>query len=215
MKPWMWGALGAVLVIVVAFWVGRQSVPDRSAELEAWRDSAQMVLEAADARAVAAQARDSARLAESEARFVRERQRVALVTARVGRSEAATDSLRARLEIVQASADSAGIILVQAGIIAQQDTTIRILRADRADAWEAMAGIRSDLATAREELAGERRENGVLRATIAAGLEATKPSRGRTLGFLDCVGGPTATRAGLEYFGVSCGVSMRELVGSR
>lgn len=215
MKPWMWGALGAVLVILAAFWIGRQSVPDRSAELEAWRDSAQVVLAAANARAAAAQARDSARLAESEARFERERQRVAMVTARVGQSEAATDSLRARLEIVQASADSSGIILVQDSIIAQQDTTIRILRADRADAWEAMAGIRTDLAMARDDLAEERRENGRLRETIAAGLEASKPSRGRSLGFLDCTIGVGATSQGLDYRSATCGVSVRSLIGGR
>jgi len=141
---------------------------------------------------------------------------VAGATARAAQSEAVTDSLKSRLMVAQASADSAAIIQVQEQIIAQRSTTILTRRAGIGDAQEAMSGLRLDLAMTRDDLAEERRESGRLREAIAAGLEATEPSRGRKLGFLDCTIGVGATSQGLDYRSATCGVSVRRvLAGSR
>lgn len=210
-----WWVLGFVIWSVGMLWLGRRTVPDRTEQLMAWRASADSTLRASQARADSARARDSVRIAAADARYERERQRVAGATARADQSEAITDSLKGRLAVVQASADSAAIIHVQEQIIAQQSTTILTLRAGVGDAQEAMAGLRMDLAMVRDDLVEERRESARLRETVAAGLEATKPSRGRSLGFLDCTIGVGATSQGLDYRSATCGVSVRGLIGGR
>lgn len=210
----------AVLLLVVGFagamfWLGRRSIPDRTAELIAWRQAADSTLQASLVKAAADRARDSSRIAEADARYERERQRVAGASARAARSEAATDSLKSLLTVVQASADSAGIIQIQALVIARQDTTIQVLGAGLEDAQAAMERLLEDRrrADAAREVAVQ--EAARLRALLGAGLEVTKPSRGGPLGYLDCTIGVGATRQGLDTRSATCGVSIRALLGGR
>lgn len=176
MKHAAWGAVAAVAALVAAFWVGRWTVPDRSAEVEGWRRQAEAAL------ADTAAARERADSAEARARRIEVRaDTVARALARVQASDArrAQTILTLRDSMVSA-ASAADTIALQYTIIAQQDTTILGLRAGLSDAWDALAGLRADLGAARETLATQRAESDRLRALIAAGLDATRPSRGRS-----------------------------------
>lgn len=174
MKQAAWGALATVLALTVAFFLGRASVPDRTAEVARWRDSAAAVgRETAAVTAAWAAAQVHAR--QMEARADSAIQRVAAVQGRSLRRDSALAVLRDSLAVVTTLADTAGL---QAVIIAQQDTVIRDLRTGMAEAWEALVGFREDAAVARETLHTAHAENARLRGIIAAGLDATKPSRG-------------------------------------
>lgn len=206
-----WGAVAAVAALAVAFWVGRLTVPDRSAELIQWREVAESVgREAAAAEARADSAARRATAIEARADTAAQRARAAAATA--DRRGAAIVTLRDSLATLRTASDSVPVLVA---VVAQQDTVIRDLRAGVRDAADALAGLHADLALVRDDLTAERRESARLRGIIAAGLEATKPSRGRALGFLDCTVGVGATSQGLDYRSATCGVSVRGLIGGR
>lgn len=94
---------------------------------------------------------------------------------------------------------------------AQQDTTTRILRAGLENAQGPMERLLEDRrrADAAREALGL--ENDRLGSSIGAGLEATKPSRGRVLGFWERVAGARATTGAV---GGMCGVSLRRVLGN-
>lgn len=174
MKHAAWGAVAAVAALVAAFWVGRLTVPDRSAELLAWRDSAAAIgRETAAATAAWAAAQAHAVHLEARADSAERRARAALAV--VGDRTQTILALRDSMASLATAADTIG---VQAAIIARQDTLIRDLRAGLAEAAEAVRGFREDARAAREHLTAAHADNARLRATIAAGLEVTRPSRG-------------------------------------
>lgn len=174
MKHAAWGAVVAVAALVAAFWLGRLTVPDRTAEVAAWRDSA-AAIGRETAAATAAWAAAEAHARQMEARADSAIRRVATVQSESVRRDSTITVWRDSLAVVATLADTAAL---QAAIIAQQDTVIRDLRAGLIEAAEAVRGFREDARAAREHLTAAHADNARLRATIAAGLEVTRPSRG-------------------------------------
>lgn len=174
MKPAAYGALALIVWTVVVFFVGRATIPDRTAEVATWRDSAQAVL----ARSVARETQwvaDSARGAAAVARAERAEAQLAGARSAARAQQARTAELEEELAEVATLADTAR---VQGAIIESQRETILGLTVSLADAQEFLRDARMDLAMANEGRAEDREEIRQLRATIAAGIEATRPSRG-------------------------------------
>ena len=175
MKPAAYGALALIVWTVVVFFVGRATIPDRSAEVTTWRDSAQAVLQRSVARETE-RAADSARGAAAVARAEAAEARLASARSVAREQQARTAALEVELAEVATLVDTAR---VQAAIIVSQQKTILGLSVSLADAQEFLRDARMDLAKVNEEgRAKDREEIRELRATIAAGIGATKPSRG-------------------------------------
>lgn len=211
MKPFAVGAIALVIWTALAFVAGRYTVPDRTQEVKDWRDSAAVALErseAADSGRVAAEARTGAlieRVLVAESRF----------TQATARSAAASAEVAALTQELVEAATLADTARVRGVIIERQQTQILDLNASLGDAQEIVRDLRMDLQMVQEERAADQAELRELRATIAQGLEATKPSRGRSLGALDCVVGPGVHRDGLDWASASCGLSVRSILGRR
>lgn len=210
-----WWILGFAVWTVVAVLAGRFTVPDRTEELVAWRKAADSTLQAVTARADSARVRDSLRLAQvSEDAAAGHRELVRVERQAANRIEE-VDSLRGELARVEGLADTAAMVGLQRVIISRQEGTIDSLRAGVRLGAAALAKLRDTLAVVRREKAKSDQDLRDLQATVAAGLEATKPSRGRALGFLDCTIGVGATSQGLDYRSATCGVSVRGLIGGK
>ena len=174
MKPAAYGALALVLWTVVVFFVGRATLPDRTAEVTTWRDSAQAVI----ARSVAREtvwAADSARGAAAVVRAEAAEAQLGVARERADQQQARTADLERELAEVATLADTAR---VQGAIIEAQRETILGLSVSLADAQEFLRDARMDLALANDGRAEDQAAIRRLEAMIRAGVEVTRPSRG-------------------------------------
>lgn len=176
MKPAAYGALAVVVWTVAVFLVARATVPDRSQEVANWRDRAAVAVERseqADSARAAAELRNGALI---ERALVAE-SRLAQADARSAAASAAVQGRSAELATVATIQDTAR---VQAAIIVTLQAQILDLSASVGDAREVVRDLRMDLQMVQEDRAADQAEIRQLRATIAAGIEATQPSRGKS-----------------------------------